>query len=123
MSHLPCLLGGASLLSVSLNRGWVSDSGRRKLRWWVGNVTVRTGVRSSAGPFLRTGRGVLKRRVACAESAKRIFFEGTFLGFLKPSQDFFLCYVQLSRGVLISMSKIISFQFEGLGSVLFNDVV
>lgn len=66
-------------------------------------------------------RGVLKRRVM---SAKRmIFFEGTFFGFLKPSQDFFLCYVQLSHGVLISMSKIRPFQFEGLASVLFNDVV
>lgn len=51
------------------------------------------------------------------------FLKGYFLGFLKPSQDFFLCYVQLPHGVLISVSKIIPFRFEGLGSFLFSDVV
>lgn len=42
------------------------------------------------------------------------------MGFSQTRPRFFLVHV---HGVLISVSKIIPFQFEGLGSLLFNDVV
>lgn len=56
------------------------------------------------------------------QAAQAMLWEGCFVGFLQPSQDFVLYDAPDSPGVLI-LSQIIPAQLKGLGSLLVSSVL
>lgn len=81
MSHLLCLLGCVSLLSVSVNCGRVSVSGGRKLGWWGENVAGRPCQQLGTPAPLHVEQDLAVQGRLLQVSREDAFLVGRFCGF------------------------------------------